>query len=66
MELKNSSIFLDIQVNGGSGLLFNDINTIDEFLKIELNYLKYGKSFIIPTFITDSDEKLQKFIDIIL
>lgn len=66
MELKNSSIFLDIQVNGGSGLLFNDINTIDEFLKIELNYLKYGKSFIIPTFITDSDEKLQKFIDIVL
>ena len=66
MELKNSSIFLDIQVNGGSGLLFNDINTIDEFLKIELNYLKYGRSFIIPTFITDSNEKLQKFIDIIL
>lgn len=66
MELKNSSVFLDIQVNGGSGLLFNDIDTIDEFLKIELNYLKYGRSFIVPTFITDSDEKLQKFINIIL
>lgn len=57
---------IDIQVNGGSGLLFNDITNIEEFLKIELNHLKYGKSFIIPTFITDSYEKMGKFVDILL
>ena len=34
---------IDIQVNGGSGLLFNNINNIDEFLKIELNHLKYTR-----------------------
>ena len=27
-------MFLDIQVNGGSGLLFNDIKNLDEFLKM--------------------------------
>lgn len=57
---------IDIQVNGGSGLLFNNIKTLDEFLKIELNHLKQGKTFIIPTFITDSDEKLKNFISIVL
>lgn len=57
---------IDIQVNGGSGLLFNNINTIEEFLKIELNHLKYGKTFIIPTFITDSQIKLKKFVNILL
>ena len=57
---------IDIQVNGGSGLLFNDITNLNQFLKIELNHLKYGQCFIIPTFITDSFEKMQKFIDILL
>lgn len=57
---------IDIQVNGGSGLLFNGIKSLDEFLRIELNQLKYGKCFIIPTFITDSDENLKRFVDIIL
>ena len=57
---------IDIQVNGGSGLLFNDINNLNQFLKIELNHLKYGKCFIVPTFITDSFEKMQNFVDILL
>jgi len=57
---------LDIQVNGGNGLLFNDITTLDEFLRIELKYLKDAKCFIIPTFITDSNEKLKKFVDLVL
>ena len=50
---------IDIQVNGGSGLLFNDISSLNQFLKIELNHLKYGECFIVPTFITDSFEKMQ-------
>lgn len=57
---------IDIQVNGGSGLLFNDIKNLDEFLKIELNHLKQGQSFIIPTFITDSSTKMKNFVDIVL
>lgn len=57
---------IDIQVNGGSGLLFNNITTLNDFLKIELNHLKYGKTFIIPTFITDSNENLKRFVKIIL
>ena len=57
---------IDIQVNGGSGLLFNNIKTLEEFLKIELNHLKYGKTFIIPTFITDSNENLEQFVKILL
>ena len=56
---------IDIQVNGGSGLLFNNIKTLEEFLKIELNHLKYGKTFIIPTFITDSNENLEQFVKIL-
>lgn len=56
---------IDIQVNGGSGLLFNSIKTVDEFLKIELNHLKYGKCFIIPTFITDSDDNLRQFVEVV-
>ncbi|HSQ97610.1 MAG TPA: hypothetical protein VLL98_02715 [Rickettsiales bacterium] len=56
---------IDIQVNGGSGLLFNNIKNINEFLKIELNQLKYGECFIVPTFITDSDENLKRFVEIV-
>ncbi len=56
---------IDIQVNGGSGLLFNNIKNLDEFLKIELNQLRCGRCFIIPTFITDSDENLKNFVNIV-
>ena len=56
---------IDIQVNGGGGLLFNKITNLDDFLKIELNHLKQGKAFIVPTFITDSHTQLENFIKIV-
>lgn len=56
---------LDIQVNGGVGLLFNDVKNVDEFIKIELAHLVYGGNFIIPTFITDSPENMKRFFGIV-
>ncbi|MDR0423771.1 MAG: hypothetical protein LBH46_04270, partial [Rickettsiales bacterium] len=58
-------MMLDIQVNGGGGLLFNDLKDIDEFLFIEKTHFDTG-SFIVPTFITDSFENLKRFVDIVV
>lgn len=51
--------FIDIQVNGGGGQLFNDASSTADIKKIFAAHLKYGTTSILPTFISDSLNKLK-------
>lgn len=50
--------FIDIQVNGGGGVFFNDSLTAEAIMKIYEAHRAFGTTSICPTFITDSKEKL--------
>ncbi len=54
--------FIDLQVNGGGGLLFNDSPTKFAIDKIYKSHRRFGTTSICPTFITDSYEKLKSAI----
>ena len=50
--------FVDIQVNGGGDVLFNDCPTADTVLTIAAAHRKFGTTGFLPTLITDSPEKI--------
>ena len=50
---------LDIQVNGGGGVLFNDAPTRDAALAIAAAHRRLGTTAILPTLITDTDEAMR-------
>jgi N-acetylglucosamine-6-phosphate deacetylase len=54
--------FLDIQVNGGGGVLFNDDTTADAMRAIARVHRRYGTTGFLPTLITDSREQTQAAI----
>jgi hypothetical protein len=56
---------VDLQVNGGNNLNFNDARNLDEFLSIELSHIKRSQNLVVPTFITDSLDKLNIFTGIV-
>lgn len=57
--------FIDIQVNGGGGVLFNQQPTAHG-LKVLFNaHAKFGSTAILPTVITDAIEIMQKAADAI-
>jgi N-acetylglucosamine-6-phosphate deacetylase len=45
--------FIDVQVNGGGGVLFNDNPTIDGIKAIAAAHRKYGTTGLLPTLISD-------------
>lgn len=45
--------FIDIQVNGGGGVLFNETPTVDGALAIAAAHRRFGTTSILPTVITD-------------
>jgi N-acetylglucosamine-6-phosphate deacetylase len=45
--------FIDIQVNGGGGVLFNDMPTMDGLRTIAKAHRQYGTTGMMPTLITD-------------
>lgn len=47
---------IDLQVNGGGGVLFNDAPTVDALQTIATAHRQYGTTAILPTLITDSDD----------
>jgi N-acetylglucosamine-6-phosphate deacetylase len=55
-----SAGFVDIQVNGGGGVLFNDEQTPEALRKIMQGHAKYGTTAMLPTLITDSHKKMQR------
>lgn len=50
--------FIDVQVNGGGGVLFNDMPTVDGIRAIGAAHRKFGTTGFLPTLITDTREKM--------
>jgi N-acetylglucosamine-6-phosphate deacetylase len=50
--------FIDVQVNGGGGLLFNDAPTVETLRGIAQEHRKYGTTGMLPTLITDTAEQM--------
>ncbi len=46
--------FIDTQVNGGGGVLFNDARTIDGIAAIGAAHRRFGTTGFLPTLITDT------------
>jgi N-acetylglucosamine-6-phosphate deacetylase len=52
--------FIDIQVNGGGDLLFNDAPTRETIDAIAQAHRRFGTTGLLPTLISDSPEKMPK------
>jgi len=46
--------FIDLQVNGGGGVLFNDAPDVDTLRRIARAHRRFGTTGLLPTLITDS------------
>ncbi|MBZ6078516.1 N-acetylglucosamine-6-phosphate deacetylase [Microvirga puerhi] len=55
--------FIDVQVNGGGGVLFNNVRTIDGLRTIATAHRKYGTVGLLPTFITDTRERMTEAVE---
>src|SRR5882757_7780205 len=51
--------FIDLQVNGGGDVLFNDAPTPEGIAAIAAAHRKFGTTGLLPTLITDTAEKMQ-------
>ena len=51
--------FIDLQVNGGGDVLFNDAPTPEGIAAIATAHRKFGTTSLLPTLITDTAEKMQ-------
>jgi N-acetylglucosamine-6-phosphate deacetylase len=49
--------FVDLQVNGGGDVLFNNSPTPETIITIAAAHRKFGTTALLPTFITDTREK---------
>ena len=57
--------YIDLQVNGGGGVLFNDSPTIDKLETIMMAHAQYGTTAMMPTLITDKIEVMAQAADTI-
>ncbi|KLK94199.1 N-acetylglucosamine 6-phosphate deacetylase [Microvirga vignae] len=55
--------FIDVQVNGGGGVMFNDVRSVDGLKTIAAAHRKYGTTGLLPTFITDVREKMAEAVE---
>jgi N-acetylglucosamine-6-phosphate deacetylase len=51
--------FVDVQVNGGGGLLFNNQPTLDTLVTMSCAHQQFGSTAILPTLITDDYATMQ-------
>jgi N-acetylglucosamine-6-phosphate deacetylase len=54
--------FIDVQVNGGGGVLFNETRTIAGIAAIGAAHRRFGTTGFLPTFITDTAESMAEAI----
>lgn len=52
--------FIDVQVNGGGGVLLNDEPSVATVRRIAEAHRRFGTTGLLPTLITDAPEKLQR------
>jgi len=55
--------FLDVQVNGGGDVLFNNTPTPVGILTIANAHRKFGTTTFLPTFISDTPDQMRKAIE---
>jgi len=55
--------FIDLQVNGGGDVLFNDQPTVEGIRSIAAAHRKFGTTGLLPTLISDSAEKMRLALD---
>jgi N-acetylglucosamine-6-phosphate deacetylase len=55
--------FIDAQVNGGGGVLFNDAPDVDTIRRIGAAHRRYGTTGFLPTLISDDVEVMRAAID---
>mgnify|MGYP003634672560 CR=1 FL=1 len=51
--------FVDVQVNGGGGVLFNNQPNLDTLITMSRAHQQFGSTAILPTLITDDFETMQ-------
>ena len=54
--------FIDIQVNGGGGVLFNDAPSVEAIARIGAAHRRFGATGFLPTLISDDLETVQAAI----
>jgi N-acetylglucosamine-6-phosphate deacetylase len=55
--------FVDVQANGGGGVLFNATPTAEAALAIAAAHRRYGTTSLLPTLITDRPEVMAQAVD---
>ncbi len=55
--------FVDIQVNGGGGVLFNDDPSVETVRRIADAHVQFGTTSFLPTLISDDDDVIQAGIE---
>lgn len=55
--------FIDVQVNGGGGVLFNDAPTIDSIRRIGAAHRRFGTTGFLPTLVSDDIEVMRAALD---
>ncbi|MGH6924287.1 MAG: N-acetylglucosamine-6-phosphate deacetylase [Propylenella sp.] len=55
--------FIDVQVNGGGGVLFNDQPNVDGIRAIAAAHRRFGTTGFLPTFITDTRERMAEAME---
>ncbi len=48
--------FIDLQVNGGGGVMLNDEQSVEAIMQICATHAKFGTTALLPTLITDTRE----------
>ncbi len=55
--------FIDAQVNGGGGVLFNDERSVEGIRAIGAAHRRFGTTGFLPTFVTDTRERMAEAVD---
>jgi N-acetylglucosamine-6-phosphate deacetylase len=57
--------FVDLQVNGGGGVMLNDVQSLDDIQHISNAHQKLGATSYFPTLITDTPENTKRVVNLI-
>ncbi|MCX2722858.1 N-acetylglucosamine-6-phosphate deacetylase [Roseibium salinum] len=55
---------IDLQVNGGGGLMLGDARSVEDIARICVAHLQLGSTALTPTLITDTPETTRRIIDL--
>ena len=55
--------FIDVQVNGGGGVLFNNAPTVEALRSIVAGHRRFGSTGLLPTLISDDADTMRAAVD---